>query len=91
MAGRIRASMEPAEIREYLRRDWELVRELKDKYWVERKRGLAPEVALSIGDMLRAHVREVRPEWPGEADRECDLRVHARVSACLRRVATTHL
>ncbi len=75
--------MKPSEIRDYLRRDWALVREHKDRYWSERKRSLTPGAALSIGDGLREHVRNLRPEWPDEAERKADLQVHARVSESL--------
>lgn len=78
--------MKPAEIRDYVGRDWELVRELKDRHWAERKRTLSPDAALSIGDGLREHVQHLRPRWPEAADREADLQVHARVSESLRRV-----
>ena len=39
------AAMKPAEIRDYLGREWELPRELEDRYWAERKRSLAPDAA----------------------------------------------
>ena len=78
--------MKPAEIRNYLAREWELPRELKDRYWAERKRSLAPDAALRMGDGLREHARSLRPEWPDAAARGADLRVHARVSESLRRV-----
>ena len=78
--------MKSAEIRDYLGRDWELVREHKDRYWSERKRSLTPAAALSIGDGLREHARNLRPEWPDAAEREADLQVHARVSGSLQRV-----
>ncbi len=79
--------MKPAEIRDYLGREWKLPRELKDRYWAERKRSLTPDAALTIGDGLREHARRLRPEWPDAAAREADLEVHARVSEGLRRVS----
>ena len=78
--------MKQAEIRDYLRRDWDLVRENKDRYCSERKKSLTPAAALSIGDGLREHVRNLRPEWPDAAEREADIQVHTRVSGSLRRV-----
>ncbi len=82
--------MKPAEIRDYLEREWKLARELKDRYWAERKRGLAPDAALRIGDGLREHAGRLRPAWPDAAAREADLRVHTRVSESLRRVLSAH-
>jgi hypothetical protein len=79
-------SMKAADIRDYVRRDWGLVRELKDRYWAERKRTLTPDEALSIADQLRQHAQALRPDWPDAQDRAADLQVHACVSASLRRV-----
>jgi len=82
--------MKSTEIRDYVERDWGLVREHKDRYWSERKRSLTPAAALGIGDGLREHARNLRPEWPDEAEREADLRVHARVSGSLQLVLAAH-
>ena len=81
--------MKPAEIRDFLERDWGLVREHKDRYWAERKRGMTPATALSIGDGLRELARNLRPEWPDATEREADHQVHARVSGSLQRVLST--
>jgi len=78
--------MKSAEIRDYLGRDWGLVRQHKDRYWSERKQRLTPDAAIGIGEGLREHVRDLRPEWPDAAEREADIQVHARVSGSLRRV-----
>jgi hypothetical protein len=78
--------MKASDIRAYCQRDWALLRESKDRYWAERKRGLPPEAALAVGDALRGHAQSLRPEWPDAAQREADLLVHARVSESLRRV-----
>jgi hypothetical protein len=78
--------MKLADIRAYMQRDWGLVRELKDRYWAERKRTLTPDEALSIADQLRQHAQTLRPDWPDPQEREADLQVHARVSESLRRV-----
>lgn len=74
------------EIIAYANRDWELVREAKERYWAERKETLTPEDALAIADGLRRHVQSLRPDWPSAEDRERDLEVHARVSEALRSV-----
>lgn len=69
----------------YAERDWELLRETKERYWAERK-DLTPEAALAIADGLRRHVKALRPDWPTAEDRERDLEVHVRVSEDLRSV-----
>lgn len=81
--------MRASDIREYLDRDWDLVRASKDRYWSERKKTLTPEEALSIADGLRLQVRSLRPDWPDAKQREADLTTHARVSGLLRRVSPT--
>jgi hypothetical protein len=78
--------MKSADIRAYVERDWDAVRDLKDRYWAEAKRALTPDEALAVGDQLRQHVRMLRPDWPDAEQRRADLAVHARVSALLRRV-----
>ncbi|MCP4549225.1 MAG: hypothetical protein GY835_22455 [bacterium] len=81
--------MKPSDLRAYTERDWSLVRELKQRYWAERKRTLTPDATLRIADDLRRHVLALRPDWPDEREREADLKVHARVSECLRRVPSS--
>jgi hypothetical protein len=78
--------MKSADIRAYVERNWNAVRDLKDRYWAEAKRALTPDEALAVGDQLRQHVRTLRPDWPDAGQRRADLAVHARVSALLRRV-----
>jgi hypothetical protein len=78
--------MKPADIRAYVDRDWSSVRDLKERYWAERKRTLTPAEALGVGDQLRQYVLTIRPDWPDDGQRAADLRVHSRVSELLRRV-----
>ena len=78
--------MKPSDIRAYVDRDWSSVRDLKERYWAERKQTLTPEEALHVGDQLRRFVRTVRPGWPDDQQREADLKDHFRVSELLRRV-----
>lgn len=79
-------SMKPADIRAYAERDWNAVRDLKERYWAEAKKDLTPEQALAIGDDLRRHVQTLRPDWPDAEQHRADLAVHAHVSTLLRRV-----
>jgi hypothetical protein len=74
------------EIKAYAGRDWSLVEESKRRYWAERKRALSPAEALRMAEALWRHVRAIRPDWPSPSERAADVEVHARVSACLRRV-----
>jgi len=80
--------MKREDVLAYIQRDWALVREMKDRYWEERKQSMTPEESLALGDSLRQHVQALRPDWPTEEDRQADLEVHIRVSGLLRRVPT---
>ncbi len=81
--------MSPTQVKAYLDRDWSLVRDLKHRYWADRKRGISAEGALEIADGLRRQARVLRPDWPDDRQREADLRTHIHVSECLRRVSAT--
>ncbi len=83
--------MSPSQVRAYLDREWSLVRDYKHRYWVDRKRTLSAEEALVIADGLRQQARALRPDWPGDRQREADLWTHIHVSECLRRVPATAL
>jgi hypothetical protein len=72
-------------IREYLDRDWALVRQSKDEYWRQRVAQLGPVEALRAADALRTQVLLEIPGWPTPADRDDDLRAHAALSERLRR------
>jgi hypothetical protein len=72
----------------YARRDWSLVAEAKDDFWITRKRALTAAEVLAVGDELRRHASALRPDWPTPADREADLAVHLRVTEALRAVSS---
>ncbi len=78
--------MNPSQVKAYLDRDWPLVRDLKHRYWADRKGRLSAEEALGIAENLRLLARALRPDWPDDRQREADLRTHLQVSECLRRV-----
>ncbi len=71
----------------FAKRDWEAIADDKARYWAERKRAMSPVDALRLGDELRRHALAVRPDWPGEPDREADRETHRRVAEALRAVA----
>jgi len=70
----------------FARRDWPSVAAMKDRFWVEQKRGMTPGQALQLGDELRTSVTSRRGDWPSDDERRSDLETHARVSESLRRV-----
>jgi hypothetical protein len=73
------------DIRDFVSRDWELVRRAKDEYWGERIARLGAAEGFRIADELRRQALMVDPAWPHPDDRAADLRAHARLSALLRR------
>jgi len=78
--------MKPEDIHAYMDRDWDAVRELKERYWAEAKHTLTPMEALAIGDDLRQQGKALRPDWPNAEQREADIAHHIRISALLQRV-----
>jgi hypothetical protein len=77
---------DPADIRAYVGRDWQAVRDAKHAYWQARLATEGPEAALAANDQLRTFCQGLNPGWPGDQEREADLEAHRRVSAALRRV-----
>lgn len=70
----------------YVRRDWGAIAAMKRRRWAELKAQMSPDDALSVGDVLRHHVQDLRPDWPTEEDRRKDLAFHMRMSEMLGRV-----
>ena len=79
--------MNADDIRGFARRDWAAVADAKARFWVDRKRAMAPGEALAISEMLRQHARALRPDWPDARERDEDRAVHERVSEALRAVS----
>lgn len=79
--------MDKADLRAFAQRDWKAVAESKTRFWIDAKRRMEGAGALAMGDILRRHALEARPDWPSPSDRMEDLSTPARVSAALARVA----
>lgn len=77
--------MTAQDIRAYMARDWDAVRDAKDAYWAERVGRLGPAEGLRIAEELRRQALLLNPEWPSEDDRREDFQVHVRVRALLDR------
>lgn len=75
------------EILAFARRDWAALADAKSEYWVERKRSMTAADALAVGEALRQHVHELRPDWPDASERAADMAVHLRVSEALHAVS----
>lgn len=79
--------MDPADIRAFVQRDWQRLREYKERAWEHVKATRGPTVAVLAADALRLVAHEHHPEWPSETDRRVDLETHVRVSHALRSVS----
>jgi len=72
-------------IRELVARDWEAVRENKERYWGERIHRLGASEGLRIAEELRRQMLQRYPEWPDADTRAADLRFHISMAERLRR------
>jgi hypothetical protein len=79
----------PADVRAYLARDWQAVRDAKHAYWQARLATGGADAALAASDQLRIFCQGLNPGWPSDQDREADLEAHRRVAQALRRVPAT--
>ena len=77
--------MRAEDVRAFMRRDWAAVAEAKEAAWLDVRRVQGVAGVLRLADALRAHARQVRPDWPSADDRAEDLATHERVSEALRR------
>jgi hypothetical protein len=74
------------DIRAFMGRDWQAVRNHKDDYWAARIARLGVGEALRIADELRRQALQ-GPNWPSAESREQDLLAHAHLAALLRRAS----
>lgn len=75
------------DIRAFVSRDWERVRQAKDQYWGRRIARLGAAEGLRIADDLRRQEILMNPGWPDAAERSRDLRAHVRLARRLRRAS----
>ena len=73
------------DIRRYMSRDWQALRDAKDRYWAVRISELGAGEGLRIADELRRQALRQNPGWPSSDDRRDDLATHLRLAELLRR------
>ncbi|MBK6518096.1 MAG: hypothetical protein IPM79_30425 [Polyangiaceae bacterium] len=78
--------VDPSSLRAFAGRDWRALAESKEAYWLERKRAEGPAAGVRAAEALLAQVRRARPDWPSEAEREEDRRMHLFVAEVTARV-----
>ena len=69
-------------LREYVARDWEAVRESKERYWAEE---LSAADRIRLADSLRLSVLAAAPGWPSDEHRIDDLDAHVQLAGKIRR------
>ena len=78
--------MDAAEIRAYMRRDWDAVASMKSDYWAERFRQDRLATWRASQAML-LHASRVGSSLATTGDRDADLDVHLRLRSILDRSA----
>lgn len=79
--------LDPAALRAFCERRWDLVREQKLAHWAEQTRTKGARAGIEAGEALWMHTRSIDPQWPTEEQRREDLQHHLELSARMRRVA----
>jgi hypothetical protein len=74
-------------IRAFVDRDWPAVERLDRRHWAREFRDKGSAATLKASQALWLHMRQVRPDWPGTAERDEDLAHHIALNEMLRRVA----
>ncbi len=77
------------DIRAFVSRDWERVRQSKDSYWQARVARLGAVEAFRIAADLRRQALLQHPGWPFAEDRRRDLLGHVRLALLFRRADST--
>jgi len=62
--------------RAFVRRGWAEIERLDREHWAGRHRDEGSRATFRASTALLEHVRRLRPDWPGEAERAADLAHH---------------
>ena len=62
--------------RAFVRRGWAEIERLDREHWAGRHRDEGSRAIFRASSALLEHVRRLRPDWPGEAERAADLAHH---------------
>ena len=78
--------MDDADVRAYAGRAWPAAAALKQAHWA-RELAADPLATFRASQALWAHMRQVNPDWPGEAERREDLAHHVELKRAIDRAA----
>jgi hypothetical protein len=70
------ADLDPEHLRAYANRAWPRAAALKGQHWAREMAERGPLAAFAASQLLMAHMRRVRPDWPSERERDEDLAHH---------------
>jgi hypothetical protein len=79
--------IDPASARAFLGRGWADAERLEREHWAGRHREEGHRATWAAACALLEHVRRMRPDWPGEAERAADLEQHLAWKRLLERLA----
>ena len=74
--------MDARSVREFLARDWDAVADARRDHWAALF-NRDPRALWDAAQGLLAHVRSLRPDFPGDEEREADLQAHAALRSRL--------
>ena len=82
--------MQDEALRAYARRPWHMAAALKQEHWA-RELSTNPLATFEASQALWVHMRQIRPDWPTEAERQDDLAHHVALKRAIDRAAGAFL
>lgn len=73
--------------RAFVSRGWPEMERLDREHWARRRREEGSRATFRASSALLEHVRRLRPDWPGEAERAADLAHHLAWRRLLEKAA----
>jgi hypothetical protein len=70
------ADLDPEALRAYANRAWQRASALKGQHWARELAERGPLATFAASQLLMAHMRHVRPDWPSERERDEDFAHH---------------
>ena len=83
----LEGAIDAASARAFVGRGWAEVERLEREYWAHRRRDEGSSATFRASGALLEHVRRLRPDWPGEAERAADLAHHLAWRQLLEKAA----
>ena len=73
-------AMDAADLRRFARRDWDLIAQSKEDFWLAQKEALTPAESIAMAAELWRYARTIKPDWPNDEERAADLAAHVRLA-----------